>query len=415
MSARLDAGAEHALRELAPRVLGALLRRGRDFSSAEDAVQDALVAALEQWPRLGVPRNPGGWLYHVATRALIDLERAEVARERRERAVSASEAVEGAPLESSATMEGDDDTLALFFTCCHPALTDVAAIALTLRAVGGLTTAEIARAFLVPESTMAQRIVRAKEAIRRSGVEFELPSEAERARRLDAVLHVLYLIFNEGYAASSGDELVRVDLSREAVRLARALHRARPDEPEVAGLLSLLLLCDARRGARTGASGELVPLDEQDRGLWDRAVIAEGNALLTATFARGRVGSYQLQAAIASLHDEAPSVEATDWPQIRALYELLMRLGDHPVVALNHAVATAMVEGPAAGLALVEKLARDPRIAGHYRLDAVKGHLLARAGDRDAALEHFAAAARATPNAAERDYLLGKVAGLRGS
>lgn len=414
MNPRLDAEAERRLRELAPRVLGALVRRGRDFSSAEDAVQEALVAALEQWPRDGVPRNPGGWLFHVALRAAVDLERADSARERRERAVAAPEVVAEESCATDTTMSDDDDTLALFFTCCHPAVNDSSAVALTLRAVAGLTTAEIARAFLVSEATLAQRIVRAKEAIRASGVPFEVPSDGERARRLDAVLHVIYLIFNEGHTATSGDELIRVDLAREALRLARELRRIRPDEPEVAGLLALLLLTDARRAARTGANGELVPLDEQDRRLWDRAAIAEGNALLSATLTRGRVGSYQLQAAIAALHDEAPSVDATDWPQIRALYELLLRLRDHPVVALNHAVATAMVDGPAAGLALVERLARDPRIAGHYRLDTVKGHLLARAGDRAAALEHFTAAANATPNAAERAYLLAKVANLRG-
>ncbi|MBI5433554.1 MAG: RNA polymerase sigma factor [Planctomycetes bacterium] len=409
--------AERVLRELAPRVLGTLVRRGGDFSSAEDALQEALVAALEQWPTRGVPQNPGGWLFQVASRALVDRRRSEAARERREAEVASwspesKEWVNATdmPDASELGLDPEDDTLLLLFTCCHPALTDASATALTLRAVGGLTTAEIARAFLVPESTMAQRISRAKESIRASGVSFELPEASERGRRLDAVLHVLYLIFNEGYAASSGPELVRVDLSREALRLARALQRVAPEHSEAAGLLALMLLTDARREARTSARGELIPLDEQDRSRWDRAAIAEGSALITATLARGQVGSYQLQAAIAALHDEAPSTDATDWPQIQALYGLLLRISDNPIVALNHAVATAMVQGPEAGLRLVDALARDPRIAGHYRLDAVRAHFFERAGDRAAAVKHFTAAADATASLAERDYLLAKAA-----
>jgi predicted RNA polymerase sigma factor len=307
----------------------------------------------------------------------------------------------------------EDDTLILLFTCCHPAVTTPSGIALTLRAVGGLTTAEIASAFLVPEATMAQRISRAKQAIQASGVPFELPGPAERAERLAAVLHALYLIFNEGYTSSSGARLVRVELSAEAIRLARVLHRLQPDHAEAAGLLALMLLTDARRAARTGPLGELIPLDEQDRARWDRAAIAEGSALIAQAFARGAVGSYQLQAAIAALHDEAPSTEATDWPQILALYAVLRRMSDNPMVAVSHAIAAAMVHGPEAGLRLVEELAADPRIAGHYRLDAVRGHLFERAGDAPAAVRCYLAAAGGTASLPERQYLLAKAARLK--
>jgi predicted RNA polymerase sigma factor len=306
----------------------------------------------------------------------------------------------------------EDDTLVLLFTCCHPSLSPPSAIALTLRAVGGLTTAEIASAFLVPEPTMAQRISRAKQTIQSSGVPFEMPGEAERSRRLDAVLHVLYLMFNEGYVSSSGRELVRVELSSEAIRLTRTLHRLQPDHAECAGLLALLLLTDARRLARTGPNGELVPLDEQDRGLWDRSAIAEGTALVSAALAKGAVGSYQLQAAIAALHDEAPSTAATDWAQILSLYGLLQRMSDNPMVALNRAIAAAMVHGPRVGLELVGELANDPRLAGTHRIDAVRAHLLEMAGDRDAALRCFRAAAERTASAAERNYLLTRAARL---
>ncbi|HZN37308.1 MAG TPA: DUF6596 domain-containing protein [Planctomycetota bacterium] len=409
----LDPATEQQLRELAPRVLGAVVRRSGDFAAAEDAVQDALLAAATDWPRRGLPQNPGGWLFHVACRRLADSIDAERARRRRE-AVAAAEAAAAVPPPDGGDelAENADDTLALLFTCCHAALTPASAIALTLRAVGGLTTAEIASAFLVPEATMAQRISRAKQTIASSGEPFALPAPAERSSRLDAVLHVLYLMFNEGYASSAGPELVRVELCREAIRLARMLHRLAPDHAETAGLLALLLLTDARRAARTGPEGELIPLHEQDRALWDRGAIAEGTALVTTAMARGAIGSYQLQAAIASLHDEAPSVEATDWPQILALYGMLQRMADNPMVALNRAIAAAMVHGPAVGLEWLRPLDQDARLAGNYRLDAVRGHLCEMSGDKDAAVRHYLAAARGTGNLAESQYLAGKAARL---
>lgn len=402
------------LRDLAPQVLGAIARRHGDFAEAEDAVQEALIAAAQRWPAEGVPRNPRGWLYHVALRRLTDHLRSELARRRREDAVAAEVWADWAfiPPPDAEIPADRDDTLVLLFMCCHPALTPPSAIALTLRAVGGLTTAEIAAAFLVPEATMAQRISRAKQSIRASGVPFAMPTPAERAERLRSVLHVLYLMFNEGYTASSGPHLHRPDLSGEAIRLARMLHELVPDEPEVAGLLALMLLTDARRAARTGPHGELIPLDEQDRTLWDRALIEEGTALLEAALARGAVGPYQVQAAIAALHDEAPSTDETDWPQILALYDLLRRMSDNPMVELNRAIAAAMVHGPAKGLELLDALAADKRIAGHYRIDAVRAHLLERAGDRERALAHYRAAAAGTRNIPERNHLIAKAARL---
>jgi predicted RNA polymerase sigma factor len=309
-------------------------------------------------------------------------------------------------------IDSEDDTLLLLFACCHPALTRPSAIALTLRAVGGLTTAEIASAFLVPEATMAQRISRAKQTIQASGVPLATPGPSERQERLASVLHVLYLIFNEGYVSASGQQLVRVELAREAIRLARALRRLRSEDPEVAGLLALMLLTDARRDARTGPLGELIPLAEQDRSRWDQAAIAEGTQLITATLAKGAVGSYQVQAAIAALHDAAPGIEATDWPQILALYGLLRRMNDNPVVGLNEAVAAAMVHGPEAGLRLVDALAGDPRLAGSHRVDAVRAHLHERAGDRAAARRCYLAAAGRTTSLPERQYLLSKASVL---
>ena len=399
------------LRELAPQVLGAVVRRYGDFSAAEDAVQEALVAASLQWPTQGLPENPRGWLIRVAGRRMADQRRAELARRRRETVV-----VMQAPVATVAPDEpiAEDDTLILLFMCCHPALTRPTAIALTLRAVGGLTTAEIANAFLVPEATMAQRISRAKQSIQKSGIGFDLPTAEERAERLEAVLHVLYLIFNEGYASSIGSELQRADLASEAIRLARAVHHLLPDDEEAAGLLALMVLTDARRAARTGPNGELIPLDEQDRSSWDRAAIAEGVALISRTLSRGAVGVYQLQAAIAAVHDEAARSEDTDWAQIQALYGLLRRMTDNPMVALNHAIAAAMVHGPATGLALLQELDRDDRLAGHHRLDAVRGHLHERAGDRDAAVSHYRAAARRTTSVPERDYLIARAARLAG-
>ena len=413
-STKLDAGAEHLLRELAPQVLGAVVRRFRDFAASEDAVQDALLAASVQWPREGVPDNPRGWLIHVAARRMTDHLRSELARRRRETVVATEldYLVPAADIDDLDREAEHDDTLVLLFMCCHAALTSSSAIALTLRAVGGLTTAEIANAFLVPEATMAQRISRAKQSIKSSGVRFRLPTNEERAQRLSTVLHVLYLIFNEGYTSSIGPQLQRTELSSEAIRLTRIVHNALPDNGEVAGLLALMLLTDARRAARTGPDGELIPLTKQDRSLWDRQQIAEGIALITDTLSKGSIGMYQLQAAIAAIHDEAPRVEDTDWPQILALYGLLKRMSDNPMVALNHAVAAAMVHGPAAGLDLLKTLDADSRLSGHYRLDAVRAHLLEMAGDHQAAIALYRRAAGRTTSIPERNYLMTEAARL---
>ncbi len=408
-----DGPIEHVLRELAPQVLGAVARRFRDFSSAEDAVQEAMIAAFTQWPQEGVPENPRGWLIQVACRRMMDHVRSEIARRERETAVT-SEAESLAPtLEIEADMD-PDDTLILLFMCCHSALTPSSAIALTLRAVGGLTTAEIANAFLVPETTMAQRISRAKQTIKASGVPFRMPSPHERTERLPAVLRVLYLIFSEGYASSIGSHLQRLDLAREAIRLTRNTKTLLPDNVEVAGLLALMLLTDARRAARTGPAEELIPLDKQDRSLWDRAEISEGIELLTAALSKGSVGLYQLQAAIAAVHDEAERVEETDWPQIMALYELLKRVSPGPMVTLNHAIAAAMVHGPAKGLQLLQALDTDSRLAGHYRLDAVRAHLFEKIGDHEAAIKHYRIAATRTTSIPERNYLMTQAARLAG-
>jgi RNA polymerase sigma factor (sigma-70 family) len=389
-------------------VLGVVARRYGDFAAAEDAVQEALIAAAEQWPKEGVPDSPRGWLIRVALRRMADAVRSEISRRNREAAVA-----EEIPDAVMPAMEGEpeidpNDTLVLLFMCCHPALTPASAIALTLRAVGGLTTAEIAKSFLVPEATIGQRISRAKQSIKASGVPFALPDDAERAERLGSVLHVLYLIFNEGYTSSSGSALNRTDLSNEAIRLTRQVRRLLPDNGDVAGLLALMLLTDARRLARTGPIGELIPLDEQDRSLWDRQAIIEGVALVSAALAMGSVGEYQVQAAIAAVHDEAARAEDTDWPQILALYEMLMRLTDNPLVILNHAIATAMVEGPSAGLALLAPLENDERLKGSHRLDAVRAHLLERAGEREKAVELYRVAAGKTTSLPEREYLLRK-------
>jgi RNA polymerase sigma factor (sigma-70 family) len=409
-----EGGLGPLLRELAPQVLGAVARRSDDFAAAEDAVQEALIAAASRWPEEGLPRNPRGWLYHVALRRLTDQVRSEVARRRREDAVASEVWAEWAfvPPPDADPAVDQDDTLTLLFMCCHPALTPPSAIALTLRAVGGLATTEIASAFFVPEATMAQRISRAKQGIRASGVPFSLPEEKDRGARLAQVLQVLYLIFNEGYTTSAGPDLHRVDLSGEAIRLGRLLRALLPSDREVAGLLALMLLTDARRAARTGPLGELIPLDEQDRSLWDRRLIAEGVALVSEALTGGPAGWYGIQAAIAAVHDEAPSAEETDWPQILALYDVLRGISDNPMVALNHAIAAAMVHGPTAGLELLEALDRDRRLAGHYRLDSVRGHLLERAGDHAGALAHYRAAAEGTANLAERNYLLTRAARL---
>ncbi|WP_376787266.1 RNA polymerase sigma factor [Micromonospora halotolerans] len=391
-----------------------LARRFGDFATAEDAVQEALLAAATQWPVEGLPDHPRGWLVQVAYRRMIELVRGEAARRDREdrAARRGGDDRRTAPAADEPLTADRDDTLVLLFLCCHPTLSTASAIALTLRAVGGLSTAEIARAFLVPEATMAQRISRAKQRIRSSGLPFRMPAEEERQARLAAVLHVLYLIFTEGHTASLGDDLRRVDLSEEAIRLTHAMHALLPDDSEVAGLLALMLLTEARAAARTGPSGELISLAEQDRSRWDAAAIAEGTALVTRAMARGPVGPYQIQAAIAALHDEAPTAERTDWPQILALYQVLERLAESPVVALNRAVATAMVHGPAAGLAALAALAADPRLTEHHRLDAARAHLHEMAGDRDAAVAHYRAAAGRTTSRPEQEYLRMRAARL---
>ena len=409
---------EHLLRDLAPQVLGAVVRRFGDFAAAEDAVQDALIAATMQWPSEGVPDNPRGWLIQVAARRMTDQLRGELARRRRQAVVVLQDPPSVAPVEPTFG-EGpgggteQDDSLILLFMCCHPALTRPSAIALTLRAVGGLTTAEIANAFLVPEATMAQRISRAKQRIKTSGVPFRLPTFEQRVERLSAVLHVLYLIFNEGYTSSIGAALQRRDLSTEAIRLTRMVHQLLPGDGEVAGLLALMLLTDARRLARTGQDGELIPLAEQNRTLWDRAAIAEGISLVSETLSKGSIGAYQLQAAIAAVHDEAARSEDTDWPQILALYGLLMRMSDNPMVALNHAIAAAMVQGPQTGLHLLTSLDADERLAQHYRLDAVRAHFHEMAGNHDAAIACYLTAAGKTTSVPERNYLAMKAARLR--
>jgi predicted RNA polymerase sigma factor len=412
-SACANAGTESLLRELAPQVLGAVVRRFGDFSAAEDAVQEALLAAALQWPREGLPENPRGWLIHVAARRMTDQLRSDIARRQREAFLLTHELVDEALEPAVDGIEAEhDDTLVLLFMCCHPALTSSSAIALTLRAVGGLTTIEIANAFLVPEATMAQRISRAKHSIRASAVPFRLPGDGERAQRLAAVLHVLYLIFNEGYTSSIGPDLHRAELSNEAIRLTRAMHTLLPRDGEVAGLLALMLLIDARRPARTGANGALIPLKEQNRSLWDRDAIAEGTALISATLTRGSLGAYQLQAAIAAEHDEAARAEDTDWPQILALYNLLRRMSDNPMVALNRAVAAAMAHGPQAGFELLDALDADGRLVGHHRLDAVRAHLLELTGDHQSAVAHYLAAAGKTASIPERNYLATQAARL---
>jgi RNA polymerase sigma factor (sigma-70 family) len=397
---------EDLLRELAPLVLGALMRRYGAFDVCEDAVQEALLAASQRWPRDGIPERPRGWLITVASRRLVDEVRSEASRRRREEAVIAMTPAEVAAPPST------DDTVALLFLCCHPSLSIPSQLALTLRAVGGLSTAEIANAFLVPEATMAQRISRAKQSIRRSRISFELPPEPERAERLRVVMHVLYLLFNEGYTTSAGPVLQRPDLTAEAIRLARMLDALIPREAEVAGLLALMLLTDARRAARTDADGMLVPLADQDRASWDRAQIEEGIGLLTRTLGTGPVGPYQLQAAIAAVHDEAPDDARTDWPQILALYEVLERVAPGPIVSLSRAVAVAKVHGPRAGLAVLGTLDGDERLGQTHRLEAVRAHLLELAGDADGARAAYRAAARKTASLPEQRYLALRAARL---
>ncbi|QIS10158.1 RNA polymerase sigma factor [Nocardia arthritidis] len=400
----IDSSTEDLLRELAPQVLGTLVRRFGDFGAAEDAVQEALLAAATQWPADGLPDNPRGWLIQVAQRRMTDAVRAEIARRRRETTAFERDVPDAAAVDR-------DDTLDMFFLCCHPALSPAGAIALTLRAVGGLTTGEIARAFLIPEATMAQRISRAKQKLSTLERPFARPGDAEWRERLGAVLHVLYLIFTEGHTTTSGPGLHRTDLSGEAIRLTRAMHRLLPDDTEITGLLALMLLTDARRAARSGPHGELIPLAEQNRALWDRGLITEGVRLVTGTLARGLTGPYQLQAAIAALHAEAARAEDTDWDRILVLYNMIERLAPNPMVTLNRAVAVAMVHGPAAGLELTDTLVDD--LAGNHRLAAVRGHLHEMAGDYRAAIAAYTAAAERTTSLAERDYLTIRAAQLR--
>ncbi|TYB99925.1 RNA polymerase sigma factor [Micromonospora sp. WP24] len=397
---------EELLRALAPQVLGLLVRRHGQFDRCEDAVQEALLAAALQWPGQGVPEKPRAWLLTVATRRLTDEWRSERARRDREVAVAVREpAYAGIAPAADAEAPAGDDTLRLLFLCCHPALARSAQVALTLRAVGGLTTAQIARAYLLPEATMSQRIRRAKQRIEATGARFTMPSAADRDERLSAVRQVLYLIFNEGYTSSGGPDLHRAELTGEAIRLTRMLHALLPDDGEVTGLLALMLLTDSHRAARLGPGGELVPLAEQDRTRWDRAAVEEGVALITDSLTWSPPGPYQLQAAIAAVHAEAPSAAETDWPQILALYRLLARIAPNPMVTLNQAVAVAMVDGPRAGLALLAPLVEDERTAAHHRLAAVRAHLLELAGEPGPARAAYLAAARGTTSLPEQRYL----------
>ncbi len=416
MTRQAARGTDDLLRQLAPQVLGVLVRRYGNFDLSEDAVQEALLAAALQWPEQGIPENPRGWLVTVAARRLADELRSDHARRRREERAAAqvpSDELVALPPGDERLPAEEDDTLTLLFLSSHPSLSPASQLALTLRAVGGLTTAEIARAFLVPEATIAQRISRAKQSIKASGIQFSLPPEPERAARLQVVLHVLYLIFNEGYTASTGPDLQRSELTSEAIRLTREVGRLLPEDGEVTGLLALMLLTDARRAARTRADGSLVPLAEQDRKLWSQSYIEEGRVLVTDALARTPLGPYQLQAAVAAIHDEAAHAEDTDWPQILALYGLLERISPNPMVTLNHAVAVAMVRGPKAGLELLRRLDDDDRISNHHRLDAVRAHLLEMAGDRAAASASYRSAARRTTSLPERRYLEAQAAQLR--
>jgi RNA polymerase sigma factor (sigma-70 family) len=410
----ITAEIEDLLRRLVPQVLGAVVRRYGNFDLAEDATQEALVAASVQWPEDGLPDNPRAWLITVASRRLTDLLRSEQARRQREDTVAQWAVTEPNSLGlDEPTSGGTDDTLVLLLLCCHPSLSVASQIALTLRAVGGLTTAEIARALLGSEQTVTRRITRAKQAIKDSGVPFALPAPDELEGRLNAVLRVLYLIFNEGYAGTAGTALIRVDLAQEAIRLARAIYATRPDDSEVAGLLALMLLIHARHRARTGPDGSLIPMAEQDRALWDRDAIDEGIALVTAALPRGPIGPYQLKAAIAAVHDEAENPEATDWRQIAALYGVLLRLDDNPVVALNHAVAVSMIAGPRVGLELVQRLGGDARINSDRRFHSVRGHLLEMAGDRTAAIEAYRTAAQVATNLQQQRYLHQQISRLQ--
>jgi RNA polymerase sigma factor (sigma-70 family) len=404
----IDSATENLLRDLTPQVLGALIRRYGQFEECEDAVQEAVVAATLAWPTRGTPENPRGWLITVASRRLIDQIRSDHARKAREMTLALEEVNPSQERDVAAA----DDTLILLYLCCHPALTPASQTALTLRAVGGLTTAEIAHAFLVPEGTMAARISRAKQSIKAAGSEFTMPAPEELDDRLDAVLHTLYLIFNEGYTSSSGDNLNRAELTHEAIRLTRIVHRQLPNDGEVAGLLALMLITDSRRTARTTTSGDLIPLAEQDRARWDKALIDEANSLLVAAMARSPLGPYQLQAAIAATHADAPRAEDTNWHRVHTLYRILERIAPNPMVTLNRAVALAETSGADAALELLADLDADPRMKNHHRLHAVRAHLLQMSGDVSAAREQYKLAARGTASVTERRYLESRASGL---
>jgi RNA polymerase sigma factor (sigma-70 family) len=407
-------GVEDLLRQLAPQVLAMLTRRYGHFDLAEDATQETLLAASSQWSEEGIPENPAAWMTRVSARRMTDLLRSEQARRRREEREAARALPTDllAPAADVSAASDFDDTLVLLYLCCHPAVSAPAQVALTLRAVGGLTTVEISRALLLPEATVAQRISRAKRRILESGARFTMPRPDQRQHRTDVVLQVIYLIFTEGHTATTGGSLVRADLCVEAIRLCRLLRRSLPETPEVSGLLAEMLLTDARRPSRIGAAGELIPLADQDRSQWDRASIGEGITLLTDALRRRQPGPFQLQAAISAVHAEAPTYAETDWRQIVALYQVLDRLADNPIVTLNRAVAVAQLDGPAAGLAILETVANDPRLTAQHRLSAVRAHLLEQLGDRSAAVTEFRKAAGRTTNLAEQRYLLTRAATL---
>lgn len=392
---------EDVWREHTADVLAALVRRSGDFGACEDAVQEALLAAAQQWPVDGTPDDPKAWLVRVASRRLIDAHRSTTSRERREEVESSS----AAPLLDAPAVPAEDDTLRMCMLCAHPDLSDASRVALTLRAVAGLTTAQVAACFLVPEATMAQRISRAKATIRGSEAPFAPPTQEDAVARLHAVRHVVYLVFTAGHTTAAGDRLVDTDLQREALRLAERLHRALPRDPETAGLLALLLIDHARTTARQDAAGDLIPLDEQDRTRWDHAAVARGVALVEEALTRGAVGPFQLQAAIAAVHGEATTAGETDWPQIEVLYRMLLRIAPSPMVELNLAAAVGMSQGPAAGLAALEPLLDDPLLARGHRVHAVRAHLLERAGRRDEAASAYLLAASRTQSIPEQRYL----------
>ena len=406
---------EDVWRRESPHVLAALLRRHGDYADCEDAAQEALAAAADQWPRDGVPDNPRGWLIRVASRRLIDQLRSNRSRAVREETVGTAQPADAyvGPAADDDTSPGGDDTLLLLLLCCHPLLTRPSQVALTLRAVSGLPTAAIATAFLVPEPTMAQRLSRARTTLRDSAVRFEKPTSEELPARVAAVLDVLYLIFNEGYARSTGDTLLDTSLADEAIRLTRQLHAYLPDHDEIAGALALMLLTDARRAARTDERGDLVPLAEQDRSRWDAGLVGEGVALLEEVLPHGHVGAYQLQAAIAAVHADAQRYDDTDWAQIAVLYSMLDQVAPSPAVTLNRAVAVGMSAGPTAGLAALQPMVDDPSLERYHRLPAVRAHLLEMVGDLAEAERQYARAVELTSSRPEQRYLAHRLTRLR--